>query len=347
MDDKIKRLKEDSAKAFETMQRAFLAERFVISTHARKRLRKALAVIGRLDLVDRTLLSKEVHQTHANKLADRFIDRFEQIKSARHAAAARTGTKIPSDQQIANNHIRFCTILDSVTPVDAQQALSAVKKLKENLSAIVDATKGIWCLGAIEVEVISMAKMRAIRDRDTTSESEHRKLELCEILADDLQNTLYQSADSLFLVHFHGIIAAKQERQFDDFRDRLTKQTRWTKGMRQIELKKLSEEFNSKKKPVVSSLKHIATYITKGGNDWNAGNAYFNYKFGFEGMDEDSWIRANVHRDALLKQEHREDGIEDPLSLTVQEISELAVLIDGMMNLNRTRTGYQVSVGSR
>ena len=192
-----------------------------------------------------------------------------------------------------------------------------------------------------------MAKMRSIRDRDTTSESEHRKLELCEILAEDLKNTLYQSADSLFLVHFHGIITAMQERQFDDFRDRLIKQKRWTKGMRQIELKKLSEEFNGKKKPVVSSLKHIATYITKGGNDWNTGNAYFNYKFGFEGMDEDSWIRANVHRDALLKQEHTEDGIEDPLSLTVQEIGELALLIDGMMGLNRTRTGYLVSVGSR
>lgn len=347
MDDKIKRLKEDSAKAFEAMQRAFLAERFVISTHARKRLRKALAVTGRLDLVDRTLLSKEVHQTHANKLADRFVDRFDQIRSAKHATAARTGTKFPSDQQIANNHIRFCTILDSVTPVDAQTALSAVKKLKENLAAIVTGSKGIWCLGAIEVEVVSMEKMRAIRDRDTTSESEHRKLELCEILAEDLKNTLYQSADSLFLVHIHGIIFAKQERQFEDFRERLNKQRRWTRGMRQIELKKLSEEFNGKKKPVVASLKHIATYITKGGNDWNTGNAYFNYKFGFEGMDEDSWIRANVHRDALLKQEHTENGIEDPLSLTVQEIGELALLIDGMMNLNRTRTGYLVTAGSR
>lgn len=64
-------------------------------------------------------------------------------------------------------------------------------------------------------------------------------------------------------------------------------------------------------------------------------------------MDEDTWVRANVHRDALLKQEHTEDGIEDPLSLSVQEICELALLIDAMMNLNRTRTGYLVSVGSR
>lgn len=347
MDDKIKRLKEDSAKAFEAMQREFLSERFVISTHAKKRLRKALAVIERLDLVDRTLLSKEVHQTHANRLADRLIDRFEKIKSARHATAARIGISLPLDQEIANSHIRFCTILDCVTHVDAQAALSLVKNLKKNISEIVDASKGITCLGVIEVEVVSMAKMRTIRDRDTTSKSEHRKLELCEILAEDLKNTLYQSADSLFLVHFHGIITAKKEHQFDDFRDLLTKQKRWTKGMRQIELKKLSEQFSGKKKPVVSSLKHIATYITKGGNDWNTGNAYFNYKFGFEGMDEDSWIRANVHRDALLKQEHTEDGIEDPLSLTVQEIGELALLIDGMMGLNRTRTGYLVSVGSR
>lgn len=238
MDNKIKQIKEDSAKAFEAMQRAFLSERFVISTHARKRLQKSLAVIDRLDLVDRTLLSKDVHKTHAERLANRFIERFEKIKNSRLVAAARTGTKNPSDQEVANNHIRFCTILDCVAPVDSGAALFAVKNLKDRIATIVDATKGIWCLGVIEVEVVSMAKMRAIRDRDTTSESEHRKLVLCETLADDLKNTLYQSADSLFLVHFHGIITAKQERQFDDFRYRLSKQQRWKKADRQIELKK-------------------------------------------------------------------------------------------------------------
>ena len=347
MKDKIRRLKEDSAIAFETMQRAFPSERFLISTFASTRLNKTLAIINRRDLKNRTLLSKAVHAEHAARLSHRLQSRFDQIKTARLNLAKRRGERLPTDHEIASNHVRFCTIIDSVTPVDSSDALSKVKILKNKIADVVNATKGIWCLGVIEVEVVSMAKMRAIRDRDTTTDSEHRKLELCEILADDLKGTVYQSADSLFLIHFHGVITAKQETQFEDFRRRLCSQKRWTKGLRQIELKKLSEEFAGRRKSVTSSLDHIARYITKGGNDWNSGKSYLNYKFGFEGEDEDSWVRKHVHRDRLLKQEHAEDGVIDPLSLTVQEVGELVILIDSMMSLNRTRTGYLVSAGSR
>ena len=40
---------------------------------------------------------------------------------------------------------------------------------------------------------------------------------------------------------------------------------------------------------------------------------------------------------------HKEESVEDPLSLTIGEISLLAQIIDGMMSLDKNRTGYLVS----
>jgi Zn-dependent oligopeptidase len=72
--------------------------------------------------------------------------------------------------------------------------------------------------------------------------------------------------------------------------------------------------------------------------------------FGFENYSEDvtdeaMWEAINWRRNKLLQQEHKTDGLTDLLSLTNQQILELAILIDKMMGLNRTRTGYLVSAG--
>ncbi len=188
-----------------------------------------------------------------------------------------------------------------------------------------------------------MEKMRGVRDRDPRSSSEYRKLDVCEVL----EKSIKENNDSLFLIHFHGVMAAQDESQFEALRANFRSVGQWCLAARQIEIKKLSEEFAGKSKPVANSLNNIAQYITKGGNDWNTGKAYFNYKFGFDGEDEDSWVRKNVYRNELLRKEHIEDGIVDPLSLSAGEIGQLAILIDAMMGLNRTRDGYLVSAGCR
>jgi len=61
--------------------------------------------------------------------------------------------------------------------------------------------------------------------------------------------------------------------------------------------------------------------------------------------DEETWVAKNWRRDQLLQQEHKLDGIEDAMSMTVNEIAELTIFIDGFMATNRTRTGYLVAAG--
>jgi hypothetical protein len=95
----------------------------------------------------------------------------------------------------------------------------------------------------------------------------------------------------------------------------------------------------------------IADLLIKDGNDWCSNKAYLRYKVGFElddseVIDEQTWVLKNWRRNELLKKEHSEDGIEDILSMTPEEVVELTLFIDGLMSLNRTRTGYLISTGS-
>jgi hypothetical protein len=196
-----------------------------------------------------------------------------------------------------------------------------------------------------------MSKMRQIRAMDVTSPSEARKLDVCEKLATDLADSLYRDETSLMLVHFHGIVTAKDQVKLLNLESQLKLNPQWTKAPRQVEIKKLSDSYKGKLKTVEQNLTHIATYITKGGNDWYANNAYLRYKIAFENddsrvTDEESWIARNWRRHELLRLEHKIDGITDSLSLTGSEVVELATVIDELMKLNRTSTGYLISASS-
>jgi hypothetical protein len=351
--DQIKRLKADSINTMKALQKEASERRFLVGSHNAIRLKKSLAAAERLDLDGRTLLTPKVHQSHAEKLAKRYDALWKGIRTKAHNGWSKIPKAYrlskPTDTEIAGQHFRFLTVVDSVTAVDAGAALKACTKLKEKLTTTASTAKGIGCLGVIEVEVVSLDLMRKFAAVDTTTESEQRKLDVCNTLANGLKSTLYASDHSLFLIHFHGIITAKQETQFDDFEIRLRKASAWTKAPRQIMMSRLSTQYGGKAKTVTQNLKDIATYITKGGNDWYAKKAYLRYKIGFENddaqvADEDTWVAKNWRRNELLKQEHAEDGIEDQLSLTAYEVGQLAITIDGLMGLNRTRTGYLVSV---
>lgn len=347
--DQIKRFKSDSAATMKALQKEALKQRFLVGSHNAVRLKKSLAAVERLDLDGRTLLTPKVHQAHASKLTKR----YESLWKAIRAKSLSSWTKIPksyrptkpTDTEIAGQHFRFLTIVDSVTAVDAGTALKACARLKQKLTTTASAAKGIGCLGVIEVEVVSLGLMAKFAATD----SEQRKLDVCNTLTQDLKSTLYASDQSLFLIHFHGIITAKQEAQFDDFENRIKKVAAWAKAPRQVMMSRLSTQYGGRSKTVSQNLKDIATYITKGGNDWYAKKAYLRYKIGFENddsqvTDEDSWVAKNWRRNEILRQEHSENGIEDQLSLTAYEVGQLAIAIDGLMGLNRTRTGYLVSV---
>jgi len=353
---KIKWLKADSKATMKALLEESLKSRFLIGSHNAIKLKKSLATVGRLDLADRTLLTPSIHKAHAKRLSDRYQAQWDKIRDkaridwSKLPWASRAFTVKATDHEIAARHLRFLTLVDSVTAVDENAAIRAAIKLKEKLITTASAVKGITCLGSIEVEVVSMSLMRELGRIDKPTASEQRKLDVCEKLAYGLKGTLYGEDQSLFLVHFHGVVTAKDIKQFDAFNERLKKVKAWSLAPRQIELKKLSTQFGGKPKSVEQNLSHIATYITKGGNDWMANKAYLRYKIGFESddelvNDEGSWVAKNWRKNELLRQEHAIDGIADMLSLTVQEIVQLALVINGLMGLNRTRTGYLVSVG--
>ena len=320
--EKIKRLKADSISTIKALQKEALDRRFLVGSHNRVRLRKSLAVIQRLDLDDRTLLNPEIHKKHAEKLSKRYEAILKKLRLNSHTSWSRIPrayrqTK-PTDTEIAGNHLRFLTLVDSVTGVDAKAAIKAAIKLKEKLTTTASSVKGIGCLGVIEVEVVSLALMEKFAGIDGVTDSELRKLNVCKTLASDLSSPLYADDKSLFLIHFHGIITARREAQFDEFEQLVKKVGAWSKAPRQVMMSRLSTQYGGKLKSVSDNLKHIAIYITKGGNDWYAKKAYLRYKIGFENddaqvTDEDTWVAKNWRRNELLKQEHSEDGIEDNL----------------------------------
>lgn len=351
----VAKMKIESVAMMERIKAVRLFDRFILGSQSETRLKKSLAAVGRLDLLTTTLLTPAVHKTHTAKLSKSFLARWEKITAKQQSdwqqipAALRRGTPAPTDVAIANNCLRFFTLIDSVTVVDAGAALAAAMRMKAQLIQAVEAVKGVHCLGAIEAEVISLPIMRTIRDKDTNAPSEKRKMDVCDVLAAELDGTVYQNETNLFLVHFHGILTAKNQQKFEDLRRTLLSNPRLSKAPRQIEIKKLSEEFNGKAKTVPQNLHHIARYITKGGNDWVGNSIALRYKIGFsraeDYIDEIIDTQLNWRRCEILRAEHKLDGLEDALSMTVHEIAELAIFIHKLMHSGRNATGYIISAG--
>lgn len=340
-----KKLQKSSLLALSLLREEATKRRFLLGSHNSKRLASSLGMFGRADLNERTLLSHDIHKDHAARL-DKRLQRYWVKIRAKQKNMLPLFSEYELSHQIASSHLRFLTLVDTLTVINSKQAISAALKLKADLSKVASSIKSLSVLGAIEVEVVSMKIMRRVGTLATQSHSEKRKLDVCEILSSKLP-VKSRDQESYFLVHFHGVISANDSQLFDDFSRELKKVARWSLAPRQIELKKLSEEYAGKSKSIESSLSHIATYITKGGNDWYAKKAYLRYKIGFEvdnASSEEEWIAMNWRRCSELKADHIEEGLEDVLSLTPHEICQLAIAIDGLMALSRNRTGYLLSI---
>lgn len=324
-----KSLQAKSKVAESALKDTALKSKFLVGSHNSVRLKKSLRITKDLHLLSSTLLTPEIHTAHAKSLAKRFIKRYETVlKSAKNK------------EQDASEKFKFLTLIDCVQVLNAEKAMASIRALKETLINCVKTTSGAWCLGAIEVEVISIDLMRKLSDN--SKKSEERKLDVCEELLKKLKRK-DQTQSSYFLIHFHGIVNAKNEGIFNDFLKNIENIKQWNIAPRQIQLKGLSKEYAGTAKSVENNLKDIARYITKGGNDWSGNKAYLRFKQDFENeaLDtEDSWVNKNWRRNEVLRKEHKEDGIEDYFSLSPEEISELATVIDSMMKLNKRKTGY-------
>jgi|CXWL01.1.fsa_nt_gi hypothetical protein len=324
--------------------------RFLYDTHNAVRLKRALASQGLYHLQDKTLLSPEIHDLHAKGLAKRLLKKGASVQRSIQKQREkivkinkRFGAILDPIPLTTHDQFRFLTVLHDVEVLNVEATLRMVRAFKEQLQSIIEGCQGVWCLGTVEVEVISMHHMRQLKE---TSESEERKIGVCESMVS--RQGMFRDENVYFLIHFHGMVVTKKDRDCTAFERQLKAQ--WNQEPRQVQMKPLSKVFRGQVKTVEKSLEDIARYITKGGNDWVKGTAYLRYKTGFDNEhlnSEEAWVNRNRRRNKTLRLEHMEHGLEDALAMTHSEIGLLAQVIDGMMSMDDTRTGYLVAAQSK
>jgi len=327
----------NSARFMAAPQEESHMRRFSYGTPHDVRLRTALASDGLHHLVEHTLLSPEVQQAHADKLAQRYLRQLAQVE--RHK---RYGTIVNPRSITAHDWFRFVTVQHSLEVLDVTKALHQVRVFKDRLRTVIEGCRGLWCLGTVAVEVVSLDLMRRRADQ---SELEEEKLELCESLEKRLPKR-DQNRSAYFLIHFHGMVAARPGRM-TELENQL--KCEWKRDPRQVQVQQLPKVVNGKPRTPRESLLDIARYITKGGNDWINKKPALRYKLTSENEPletEDISGRKTSKRNLMLQRGDKE-RCEDPLAMTASEICTLACAIDGMMGMTRHRDGYVVSARSK
>lgn len=348
--------------------------RFEVCDKHERRLEQSLRRTGKSHLKDKTLISHSLHRQHSKRLAEQLIKRWKKIKrdftmrmskriqineQLKRELKIQTETKkiISSEHEIAGKHIRFLTLIDSVCVVDAYEALILAVGMRNELIDVITATNGISCLGVIEASIVAIKKMN--EEAAMFLDKEFYKLDGINILAKRENLTEYCSNQdaALFLIHFHGAIFAKKEEQFEIFESNLKQNIRWNVASRQFELKKLSKSYDGRAKTIEQNLKHMASYMTKGANALKDGY-FYNFKYKIGPSSEEDWIahhyssnKSSKEFKASLKEQHyAEDdlievvGVEDTLSLSAYEIGQQVQLVDYLMSLDDTRTGYLINI---
>ena len=331
------KLRQSSENTRQALKTPVLQSRAFKNAHTSARLKKALSVTGHRHLAKTTLLTRDVHKVHSALLAGQYLKQWEKAQKNSFSLDA------------AKERFRFLTLLDCIEVPDPNIALKTITEFKESLQSISASSTGIWLLGCIEVEVVSLELMRHCRKLATTpnrtASIEMRKLDVCETLLKQLP-LIQRNLPCYLLIHFHGVVIAKSASRFEQFRTNLKNDKRWSQAPRQIELKKMSDIYRGSHKSMEQNLTDTADYITKGGNDWKKKRPYFKYKLNFDKnarYDELLPDLKNWRKQGVLRDMHKEEPVEEPLSLTLDEISILAQIIDGMMSLDKNRTGYLVS----
>jgi hypothetical protein len=350
--------------------------RFPKGTRKLKALNESLLLMGNYHLIKNTLLSAGVHKKHCKILQNNYLNRLNKfIKKANKNIPKSKIINQPDvgyyecpSQCLARSLIRFVTVIHSVEALNVATALIKAKELKFEIETYVNKVTGTACLGAIEVEVISIKLAERIRDFNSKNkkykidedgvidfsvnadaDKEYRKYDACKKLGSHLDPEDINGESGQFLIHFHGILFFQEIDDINKLFNILIKNPNWNKAPRQIQFKSLTEVYKGDFKTVKSSLKDIARYITKGGYTMANGEGYSKYNISVpEGlpMTYDEYLtfcdQSNSNK-RLLKIE--EGYALDIPNLSIDEINSLAQVVDGMMNWNTTKTGYLVRVG--
>lgn len=350
----------------------------------KSRLPDALELYGRPASIETTLLKQEVHERHTGWLSARFIETFirqfnernEQVRKTNAHLCTRGMPEIPelTQEQFANAHVRFFTLLYEVVDMDRDCALGSVTRMSNALVEATRKTRGIYCLGAVEVEPISIPLLEVLHESranrnginaldDSTErhrqkgllndhrERTSRKLMVCKGLWTGFQSPVFSGGYCQLLVHFHGVLIANDEKDFDRFRSKLQKIPAFNKIGYQIEIKRLTNApWADKTKTPTENLHCIANYITKGAPSRTKNDeAEYKFKVKFD----HGYALAKAQADAL---ESIDQLIVDAtngrcshdqyrLDLSKIEVFVLADTINHLMNLKTNRTGYLLQVG--
>ena len=196
-------------------------------------------------------------------------------------------------------------------------------------------------LGSIEVEVVNASYSDEL-EVFGQEESTVNKLKTIQ----QLTPVTASGNKCLALIHYHGLVVLNDrgDQGVRALRDALASRG-FCSADRQTEIKRLTDEFGGKRKTLDQSLFHIGRYITKGGNKLIGERIAFEYKASFNQSDlkrEKELLLG--HRDAGtdLHREKMEEGIENPLAMTYEEVLFQAIVIDGLMGTAKDRRGYLI-----
>lgn len=298
MTSAFQRLKETAKERFEWLRSIMRPD---LGTHKRTRL--VQAGCGH----SQSLLHDNVAARHAKLLADDFRTLFGR---GRH-----------------QDQLRFLTLLHAVTRLDKGEALRSASRMEELIQQSL-AEIDINCLGAIEVEVVSLRLLRRIASQRG---DEIRKLNVLNQLA--IPNA---DLDVGVLVHFHGIVDLRNSTLHEtELRKRILAMNEWRRAPFQLEIKGFFET-----RSLPENLGNIAGYLTKGGNE----KLRYNSGFGRNSHDE---LDAQIWRTGIGRADKGAETVTDSRSLSFAEIAILDQIWTALMNRRNDNRGYLVGVGCR
>ena len=340
----------NSARLMAVLQDKSSRRRFNYGMPHDVRLRTALASDGLHHLLGRTLLSPEVHKLHADKLAQRYLKQLALVERSvlrQQQDLSRInkqyGMIVNPRALTAHDWFRSVTVRHGLEVLDVTRVLKQIRALKDQLRTVIERCRGLWCLGTVEVEVVSFELMRRRADR---SDSEGHKLALCESLEKRLPKR-DQGMPVYFMIHFHGIVETARPGRIADLDQQL--KSMWKQDPRQVQVRPMPKVLDGKLRTPREHLIDMARYVTKGGNDWINKKPVLRYKLTCEDepLGAEEVLGQKPSRRNLMLQREPNEGREDPMAMTSSEICVLARAIDGMMGMTRHRDGYVVSARSK
>jgi hypothetical protein len=239
-----------------------------------------------------------------DRLSGRFTTRFQKA--------------LGSDEALARQRFKFLTVLDSVVGFDQAAIVDRAGIIRRHLAAVARDVRGldVWLRGAIEVELIDRALLKSVGTESA------RKKKVIDMLAGTAA-PIEKSA----LVHFHALVDLGRSGD-GVVRDALAK--RWGNVPWQIDLKSMFAGKNMEQ-----SLKHMAEYCLKGGNE----ALRYKLTFGRDSAyldDAQMWRSGGMTRDEDLY-------VEDARALSLGDIRFLVEALKGLMTPDAK--GLLVSIG--